>query len=185
MNDIEARLFVRRDRIKNTAYGLSLLLLASACALLWRQQAERPVQPLIPMDDQQYIATSKQFVELLYSLNAATIIEDGHLLLRMIHPDQTERKNAHLQYLIEQDIVRKTQAAGLRSRIDWTQSDVRILNRAQGARVIECQGRYEYKTPDMDRYEHKSFEIAVSLMQDQTGTSPYGVWVYDWENHKL
>ncbi len=178
------QLFVRWDRVKSLVYLLLILVLGVTTVVLYCQVGQQSHDSVrLKVDDQQYIATGKRFIEFLYSLNAATIVEDSHMLTRMIHEDSEDKKNEHIQYMIEQQIVKKTQAAGLRSRINWERSSYEIKQRAEGARIIEYRGIYEYKTAAMNDYQLKPFSIEVGLREDKAGeATPYGIAVYGWEN---
>jgi hypothetical protein len=181
------RLFVRWDRVKTLVY-LTLISLLSVVSvvLYWQVNQKSSVSVALKVDDQQYIATGKRFIEFLYSLNAATIVEDSHMLTRMIHEDSQDKKNEHIQYMIDKQIVKKTQAAGLRSRINWERSSYEIKQRAEGARIIEYTGIYEYKTAAMNDYQVKPFSIEIGLREDKVGeATPYGIAVYGWDNKSL
>ncbi len=174
-------LFLRTDRIKTVIY-LSTIIVLALCLIFSKTKVSEIKGHAVIIPDENYIATGKHFIELLYSLNAASIDEDSFLLTQMIHKDNAEKIEEHTKYIIDNEIVKRVKESNLKSRIHWNDVSASIEHSSKRARVISFKGRYEYKTEAMQHYKSKPIYLAVSLVEDVGNPKArYGVSVYDWE----
>ncbi len=179
--------FLKRDRVYYavlTSLVMGLFILSAS--LIWKQYQMRgkPMDPILPMTDEQFIAAGKRFLEYLYSLNASSIEEDYFLLSQMIEARASDKKEARQSWVEETDIIRRVKRSGMKSRIDWDASEYIIKQSIDKAKVIQYRGRYEYKTKHQNEYGSKSFDIEIGLIQAKpTDMTPYGAMVYNWVDY--
>ncbi|MBV1929931.1 MAG: hypothetical protein KUG81_10530 [Gammaproteobacteria bacterium] len=108
--------------------GLVMALLASGglIVLLKYQGAE---ERGIYRTEEELVSGGKRFVDYFYSLNSATVEGDQFRAISMMI-NEADRE-ARLQYIVEIDLVRKTQQARMKSEIDWIKSEATIVGRGE------------------------------------------------------
>ena len=117
----------QRERIKEwVLYGLVVVLLV-ACVGLGVAYLVATLQGELKRSEADMIAGGKRFIDLSYSLNAASVELDQFRALNMIVDEALQEQEK--QRVIKQDLIRRSKEAMMQSRIDWRNAKVTVLSR--------------------------------------------------------
>lgn len=175
---VQASSFTQKERWKERLWFLIMALLlvgllsAIGVAYSYQQQIKHPV---LTRSDNEMINGGKRFVDYFYSLNAATVDRDQFRAISMMM--KPEDREARMNYLVENDFVRKTQDSGMSTEIDWSGAKSELVERHEGGLV---DVRY---TSQLLRNNQNAGQLDILLRlvpveKSDTNTDGVGVWAW-------
>lgn len=118
----------------------------------------------------------KRFIDYLFSLNAASIEHDQYRAIKMML--DADKKQEHIRYLKQHDLIRKVKSRSVRSEIDWRRAEVEILKKDKQVYTIS------YKTYLVVNYEKATpIHLILTLLPvKKSDTNTDGVGVVSWRD---
>ena len=165
-------------------YGLALTVviilvviagsLAVKNSLLTKQLVQS--QSGIYRTESEMVSGGKRFIDYLFSLNAASIEHDQYRAIEMIL--DADKKQEHIRYLKQHDLIRTVKTRGVRSEIDWRRADVKIINNDKQSFTVS------YKTYLVVNYEQATpIHLILTLLPvKKSDTNTDGVGVVSWRD---
>lgn len=175
---VQASSFTQKERWKERLWFLIMALLlvgllsAIGVAYSYQQQIKHPV---LTRSDNEMINGGKRFVDYFYSLNAATVDRDQFRAISMMM--KPEDREARMNYLVENDFVRKTRDSGMSTEIDWSGAKSELVEHHDGGLV---DVRY---TSRLLRNNQNAGQLDILLRlvpveKSDTNTDGVGVWAW-------
>jgi len=169
-----------RAEILQQATLMVLIVLAMAC-ILWQIIAGVKLQHYADglasgeyRTEEEMINGGKRFIDMFYSINAPSVRFDRYRALKMVL--NTSRVEKEIEYLKREDFIRKTEISGVRSEIDWTRTEVKIVGDSEADRGYSYKGFILFNNK-----LRVPFHIVLSLSPVKiTNDNSTGVGIVNW-----